>query len=104
MAENPVVGAVFGDTFSSLERAMKIATLRQEVISQNIANANTKGYEALAFNEELMRAEKRIYHPKVAIEREMTELANNQVAYAAAVKLMSAELNKMRTIATQGRR
>ncbi|MFC1511530.1 flagellar basal body rod protein FlgB, partial [Candidatus Margulisiibacteriota bacterium] len=50
---------IFDVTFENLEHSMEIATRWQEVISHNIANAKTPGYEALTFDEQLMMAVKR---------------------------------------------
>jgi len=94
---------IFDPTFTHLEQAMKASALRQAVISHNIANANTPGFEPMDFNEELGRAVKR-QDKKVVIEEEMAALADNSVKYSSYVKLISTKLNIIRTIATQGRR
>jgi len=83
---------------------MEIATRRQEVIAQNIANANTPGFEPLAFDEQLMRAVKRTEQREVNLEQELSSLTENSVQYSSYIKLMTAKFNVLRTIATQGRR
>lgn len=95
---------IFDPQFGDLERSMQIATRWQEVITQNIANANTPGYEALAFNEELMRAEKRYDRRQVNLEEELAALTDNSIKYSTLVKVYSSKINILRTIATQGRR
>jgi flagellar basal body rod protein FlgB len=95
---------VFDVTFKDLERAMEVATRRQEVITQNIANAKTPGYEALTFDEELMQAVKRLNRKEVVLEDELAALTDNSIKYSSYVKLLSSRINIMRTIATQGRR
>lgn len=42
-----VSGRIFGSrTFTALQRSLDAASLRQQVISNNLANANTPGYKA----------------------------------------------------------
>lgn len=95
---------IFDESFNTLERAMQIATKKQAVIAHNIANAKTPGYEAMTFDEELMRAVKRLDKKQVVLEEEMADLAKNSGKYSAYVKLMSSKINVLKTIAAQGRR
>jgi flagellar basal body rod protein FlgB len=95
---------IFDPTFGNLERSMEIATRRQEVISHNIANADTPGYEALTFDEQLMRAVKRLDKKRVVLEEEMASLTENSIKYSSYVKLLSTKINVLRNIVTQGRR
>ena len=95
---------VFGEPINTMERAMEILTRRQEIISHNIANANTPNYEPLAFDEELMQAIKRQNRTKVILEDELADLAKNSLEYSSYVKMMASKFNTLRTIATQGRR
>lgn len=83
---------------------MEIATRRQEVISHNIANAKTPGYQAMTFDEQLMRAVKRADKKDVNMEEELASLTENSMKYSAYVKMLSTKINTIRTIATQGRR
>ena len=95
---------IFDTQFGNLERAMEIATRQQEVISHNIANANTPGFEPLTFDEELMRAVKRQDSKQVNLEDELADLTRNSVKYSSYVKLLTSKLNILRSIATQGRK
>ena len=95
---------IFDETFATLERAMQITTKKQAVIAHNIANAKTPGYEALTFDEELMRAVKRLDKKQVVLEEELASLTENSVKYSASVKLLSSKINVLKTIVTQGRR
>ncbi|MDD5593672.1 MAG: flagellar basal body protein [Candidatus Margulisbacteria bacterium] len=95
---------VFDATFGTLEQAMRVATMQQQVIAHNIANAKTPGYEALTFDEELNKAVKRQDKKNVTLEEEMAALAENSGKYSAYVKLMTSKINVLRTVATQGRR
>ncbi|PIS29991.1 hypothetical protein COT42_03865 [Candidatus Saganbacteria bacterium CG08_land_8_20_14_0_20_45_16] len=95
---------LFGVKFSALERAMRIAAGFQEVTAQNVANAKTPGYEALTFDEELLKAVKRQDKKEVVLEKELATLTENSIKYSSYVKLLSSKINVLRTIATQGRR
>lgn len=100
----PTIVGLFDETFGTLERAMQIATKKQAIIAHNIANAKTPGYEPLTFDEELMRAVKRLDRSQVVLEEELSALTENSVKYSAYVKLLSSKINVLKTIATQGRR
>lgn len=95
---------IFDAQFGNLERAMEIATRRQEVITHNIANANTPGFEPLDFDEELMRAVKRQDSRSINLEEEMAAMTENSVKYSAYVKLLSSKIGILRTVVTQGRK
>ncbi|MCU0641387.1 MAG: flagellar basal body protein [Candidatus Margulisbacteria bacterium] len=95
---------IFDSSFGGLERAMQVATQRQMVIAQNIANAKTPGYRAMTFDEQLMKAVERAERRDVVLEDELSALTENSVKYSAVTKLMTAKLNVLKTIVTQGRR
>jgi len=100
----PLTGGIFDQTFNALEQAMRIATARQQVIANNIANAKTPGYEALTFDEQLMQAVKRQGKKEVVLEEELASLTDNSTKYSAYIKLMTSKMSILRSIATQGRR
>ena len=95
---------VFDGTFDRMEKAMEIATKRQAVIAHNIANADTPGYQALTFDNELQKAVTRLEQPSVNLEEEMAALTENSVAYSSYIKMMSTKLNVLKSVASQGRR
>jgi flagellar basal body rod protein FlgB len=95
---------IYDQTFNSLERAMKVAVMKQAVIAQNIANAKTPGYEAMTFDEQLNMAVKRQDNREVTLEEEMKDLAINSGQYSTYVKLLTSKIGVLRTIATQGKR
>lgn len=103
MADEQISG-VFDSQFNDVERSMEIATRWQEVITHNIANAKTPGYEPLTFNEELMQAEKRQDRKRVILEEELAALTDNSLRYSTLVKIFSAKIGILRSIATQGKR
>lgn len=93
---------IFDPMFNSLERAMKIETMKQAITAHNIANAKTPGYVAMTFDEHLMRAVRREDKKEVVLEEELAALAENK--YSAYVKMMTNKLGVMRSIVTQGRK
>jgi len=95
---------IFDNTFENLHQAMSIATKRQEILSHNIANIDTPGFEPLDFDEVLGKAVKRAQGGPVVLEEELAALTENSVRYSAYVKLISSKINVMRAVATQGRR
>lgn len=95
---------IFDAQYGNLERAMEIATRRQEVITHNIANAKTPGFEPMAFDEHLMRAVARRDRNEVVLEEELAHLTENSIKHSSYVKLLSSKINILRNIASQGRR
>lgn len=98
------ISPLFDETYSSLERAMKIATQKQAVIAHNIANAKTPGYEAMTFDEQLMHAVKRQDKKQVVLEEELAALTDNSIKYSTYVKVLSTKIGILRTIVTQGKK
>jgi flagellar basal body rod protein FlgB len=94
---------IFDKSFNALDTGMSIAAKKQAVIAHNISNADTPGFEALEFDEILGKVVKRT-NRKVIIEEEMKNLAQNSLRYSSYVKLMSAKINILRTVITQGRK
>lgn len=97
---NPI--ELFDPIFDNLTRAMRIESLKQEVTAHNIANAKTPGYEALTFDEHLMKAVKRTDRKKVALEEELAALTQNK--YSEYVRLLTSKIGMLKTIVTQGKK
>ncbi len=115
-------------TSLTLQAATNLRKLRQELISSNIANAETPGFHAkkMDFEEALANAASGlggseavknvradIYdNPEAAVnndgntvnlEKEMAALAENTILYKAAIQLMNKKLASLRYAATEGR-
>jgi flagellar basal-body rod protein FlgB len=111
---------VSGAGFELLTQVMKAASLRHEVISQNIANVNTPGYHRLAvsFEDEMARAlatssggtppsvKPRVVEPggpervdgnNVDIDQEMGDLARNALLYEAAAQIVTSRISSYRS-------
>lgn len=101
---------------NDLEKAMDFCAMRQNVISSNIANANSPDYEAqgVFFEEEFERATGHHGRPgkmvlqskpvvqatggKVDIITEMAELAKNQILYDAYSSRVTANFKNLNWI------
>lgn len=115
-------------TSLTLQTATNLRKLRQELISGNIANAETPGFHAkkMDFEQALASAVEGIggksaiqavrpdiydnpeamVNPDgntVNLEKEMAALAENTVLYKAAIQLMNKKLASLRYAATEGR-
>lgn len=97
------ISSVFDPNFSRLTEAMENAMLRQAITAHNIANANTPGYKALTFDEELKKATKR-QNSKVDLDTEHAEMGKIAVEHGVLVNLYNKKLNVLKIIASQGRR
>lgn len=105
---------------------MQAASLRQQVLAHNIANANTPGFkrsrvefenrlnEAVAAGQDPAAVRAQVVKEvdlagrpdgnNVDIEREMTSLAQNQIWYATLTRQLSDQLARIRMVINDGRR
>ena len=103
-----------------LDKLMDITTLRHQVLANNLANVNTPGFQRQDVNfldslrgalrsgrpadissveAEIVKDETEPMRPdgnNVSTQREMSELAQNELLYRVSVKAMSAELSRMK--------
>jgi flagellar basal-body rod protein FlgB len=124
---------LFSGTFQSLERALDYSSLKQKVIANNIANVDTPNYKAkdVSFRSEFQRALQAIrtdprhfeFHAgstsfpiitrpnitynhngnSVDIDKEMSELAENQIYYNALVERMNGKFQTLKTVIRGGK-
>ncbi|CAM3702890.1 flagellar basal body rod protein FlgB [Mesobacillus zeae] len=129
---------LFSNTFSSLEKAMDYSTLKQKVISQNIANVDTPQYkkkdvsfksvldEAMGTRLEANKTSIRHLDFKengesgygtvirqnvnynhngngVDLDKEMSDLATNQIYYNALTERLSGKFNSLQTVIRGGK-
>ncbi len=99
-----MIDGIFDSTMASLERGIDRATKTQEIIAQNIANANTPGYVPKKFDAVLEKAVERRDASGVNLEEEMADQSKNSGRHAAYIKLMSSKLAILRTVISQGRK
>ncbi|NUK29111.1 flagellar basal body rod protein FlgB [Parageobacillus sp. VR-IP] len=129
--------SLFSHTIKMLEQGLDYAALREKVIANNIANADTPNYKAkdVQFKAELVRAmhslEAKRTNPKhlpfshsmnekfvvatkgnlvynhngndVDIDREMSNLAENQIYYNALIERLSGNLTTLKTVIRGGK-
>lgn len=126
---------LFSNTINLLETGLNYSSLKQKVISNNIANVDTPNYKAktVAFKKELNdamviaanRTDYRHFDFKtkqtpfmivqnnkvtynhngnsVDIDKEMTNLAQNQIYYNALTENLNHEFNVLKTVIRGGR-
>lgn len=119
---------LFDTSFVALERAVAGASLRQQVLANNLANANTPGYRRLDvdFHSTLARAMGQAASPQdlhrvgfsatedpsgatradgssVDIDREMASLNENAIEYQALIATIRAQTRLLQTVITGGR-
>ena len=68
---------LFDGTVGMVERGVSNTIKAQEVIAQNIANANTPGYVPKEFSAELGKAIEKQEQKGVVLEEEMAAMAKN---------------------------
>lgn len=126
---------LFSNTINSLESGLNYSSLKQKVISNNIANVDTPNYKAKTvsfkqeFNNALSLSAKRTngrhfefqskqepfriventgvtYNTNgnsVDIDKEMTNLAQNQIYYNSLIESLNREFNSLKTVIRGGR-
>lgn len=109
-----------------LKKALDASTLRQQIISDNIANVNTLGYKVkkVSFEDEMIKIikangsldgiEPRVIEESsskleknsnsVDLETEMVNMAKNQLLYNTLIQETSKRLSNIRYIINEGRR
>ncbi len=112
------------DTLATLSKALDALSLRHEVISDNIANANTPGFKArsVQFEDELKaaisrgdpdsarirvledRLEVRPDGSSVDIDLEMARLSETALVYDALTRLVSERFELLKNAISEGRR
>jgi len=110
--------------FKILEKALDAAWLRNEVISQNIANIDTPGYKrkTVVFEDYLNDAIDKVDSidirvtqdnknlsmrqdgNNVDIESEMASMAANSIKYNTLVQSLNAGFNRLKSVISEGRK
>ena len=124
---------MLGQTFASvgwqsMELGIQLLALRQQLLSNNVANANTPGFKRsdLPFEQIMQRvlSERKTVRPEeiqswivqerttslktdgnnVDIELEMVRLTENNLAYQAAIRQLNFQFNNLRMAISEGRK
>ncbi|KAB2337503.1 flagellar basal body rod protein FlgB [Cytobacillus depressus] len=129
---------LFSSTITTLENGLNYSSLKQKVISQNIANEATPGYKAkdVSFKDSLHEAVEQSIHANrtdyrhynfkerqtisagivtrknvsynhngnsVDMDKEMTDLAGNQIYYNALIERVSGKFSSLQTVIRGGK-
>lgn len=129
---------LFSNTVTTLENALNYSSLKQKVISQNIANVDTPNYKAksVSFKAELENALVKSFEAKrtdvrhyefksrnsvfpgvvvkgnhnynengnsVDLDKEMADLAKNQIYFNALTERMNGKLNTLQSVIRGGK-
>jgi flagellar basal-body rod protein FlgB len=106
-----------------MERFLDLASLRQSLISSNLANVDTPGYRTrdIDFEKEMQKAVAAVHttpHPEVReisglverpdrnnvnVDRETLLLAQTQLQFQAGVALLKQEFKRLATAITEGK-
>jgi len=108
-----------------LERSLQASSLRQQLLANNVANINTPGFKRsrVEFENQLAAALKSAENPdavepkvvvqtessgrpdgnNVDIDQEMTQIAENQIWYAALTRQLSDHFSRLRMVIRDGR-
>jgi flagellar basal-body rod protein FlgB len=111
--------SVFQGIAVSLERYMNLLSVRQKLVSSNIANADTPGYHTqdidfrAEFERESSSLEARVIQPpnlpvkgdgnNVNLDREARMLSENALRFAVASNLARAELHAVKAAMEEGK-
>ncbi|PLS16670.1 flagellar basal body rod protein FlgB [Bacillus sp. M6-12] len=127
---------LFSGSFNLLEKSLNYSSLKQKIISDNIANADTPNYKAKGVNfnsvlDDAIKANIQAYktderhfgfnasssHPRVYtknsqynhngnsvdVDKEMSDLATNQIYYNALVDRVSGKFQTLQNVVRGGR-
>ena len=110
---------LFSGTISTLEQALNYASTKQKVISNNIANVDTPNFKAQDVSFKQVLNEKlesltstNIYTNNVSynnsgnsvdIDKEMSNLATNQIYYNAVTERLSSKFQSIQNVVRGGR-
>jgi flagellar basal-body rod protein FlgB len=104
-----------------LQRALDASWIRNKVISNNIANAETPGYKRQKVQFEQFLSDAQNDNPTIKIEQdnsgamrqdgnnvdienEMAQMAKNNLMYNALIQKITGEFNKLRSAISEGRK
>ncbi len=95
---------IFDPTISNLESGLDRTNRVQEVISQNLANAQNPDYIPKRFDEVLNKAVEKQNKKGVVMEEEMADMAKNTGEHGAYLKMLNSKFAILRSIVTLGRK
>ncbi|GEM_PF-3129523 len=96
-------GVVFGQSFDSLEKAVKASSVRQKNIATNIANIESGNFNKLDFDSALEKAKVKLGDKEALMDQEMTKYAENNLKLTSYANLLSSKLKNLKKVATLGK-
>ena len=96
-------GIVFGQSFDSLERAVKASSVKQKQIASNIANIESGNFSKLDFNSALEKAKVKLGNKEILMDQEMTKYSENNLKLTSYANLLSAKLKGLKKVVTLGK-
>jgi flagellar basal body rod protein FlgB len=96
-------GIVFGQSFDSLEKAVKASSVRQQQIAGNIANIESGNFHKLDFDSALEKAKVKLGNKEVLMDQEMTKYAENNLQLTSYANLLSSKIKGLKKVVTLGK-
>ena len=96
-------GIVFGQSFDSLERAVKSSSAKQQQIAGNIANIESNNFNKLDFDSALEKAKVKLGNKEVLMDQEMTKYSENNLKLTSYANLLSNKLKGLKKVVTLGK-
>jgi flagellar basal body rod protein FlgB len=96
-------GVVFGQSFDSLEKAVKASSKKQSQIAANIANIESGNYNKMSFDSALEKAKIKLGNREVLMDQEMTKFAENNLKLTSYANLLSSKLKNLKKVVTLGK-
>ncbi len=96
-------GIVYGQSFESLERAVKASSVKQKQIATNIANIESGNFNKPDFNSALDKAKVKLGNREVLLDQEMTKYAENNLKLTSYANLLSSKLKNLKKVVTLGK-
>ncbi|MDD4526965.1 MAG: hypothetical protein PHF25_02885 [Candidatus Margulisbacteria bacterium] len=96
-------GIVYGQSFDSLEKAVKASSVRQKQIATNIANIESGNFQKLDFDSALDKAKIKLGNKEALMDQEMTKYAENNLKLTSYANLLSTKLKTMKKVVTLGK-
>ncbi len=96
-------GIIYGQSFDSLEKAVKVSSVKQKQIATNIANIESGNFHKLDFDTALEKAKIKLGNKEVLMDQEMTKYAENNLKLTSYANLLSSKLKNLKKVATLGK-
>ena len=94
---------IYGQSWDSLQTAIKVASDRQKVLATNIANIESDNFSKLSFKDELGKATKRQVDKQTILDEQLGQLAQNNLKMSSYASLMSSKIKLLKKVVTLGK-